>query len=206
MAQQRTKKSAHAQLAQLEKELAVAKMAAREAEAVIESSHAEIESIKDRIRQAYADGEPTSELTAELGLAREKAEEAVLRREGLSRAAHRAEHERHGYLAGNAHSLLKELEPEANAVVADIATRAQALVEADRRWTDLQVRVNSYLVAMGVTSAGNAPATHALSSIVRDLRHSSFEVVSPLPHFVHRDGQQEDELRKREQRNRRKVA
>jgi uncharacterized protein YgfB (UPF0149 family) len=205
MTQQRPKSPAHPQLARLSQEVAAARVAEREARTLVEEAQASVENLKETIRDAYSNSEATSELSAQLQQAREHVEESQLRAEGFSRATGLTDNERHSFLAANAHILLKELEPEARAVVADIATQAQALVEADRRWTDLQGRVNEYLVAMGLTSAGNAPATHSLASIVRDLRHSPLTVASPLPHFVHRDAQREDDQNKRSLRSRRTV-
>jgi hypothetical protein len=82
-------------------------------------------------------------------------------------------------------------------------------VEGDRRWSDLQNRVNSYLAAMGVQAVGNAPDSHALAPGVREVKRGLRErIASPLPHFANRSVQRADEAQRRrlKEERREKVA
>jgi hypothetical protein len=188
-------------------ELARAKLADREAEIAVTAAQAEVESVRERIRQAHEDGQDPGKLGQTLRLAKEAAEQAELASQGTSRRVQRANDERHRYLAANGQKLLQELEPEAAAVVAALNEHAEALVQADVAWSSLQRRVSGYLAATGQRPVGNAPDAHALAPTIRELKHALREtVVSPLPHYQQRTALRQDEQQKRKLRDQRRTS
>jgi len=204
---QQPEQPAHTGLDRLSQAVAAAQTADGEAKAAVRTAQAEVESIRERIRQAHEDGQDPGKLGQTLRLAKEKVEQAELASQGTSRRIQRANDERHRYLAANAHTLLQELQPEADAVIASLGKHAEALVEADAAWSSLQGRVGTYLGAMGHRPVGNAPDSHALAPAIRDVKNALREtLVAPLPHFQQRTASREDEHQKRKLKEQRRTV
>jgi hypothetical protein len=104
--------------------------------------------------------------------------------------------DRERFLAANSELLIQELGPAAQAIAQELTEHAEGLVQAHQRWHALAQSVAQYLAAASIVPVGNTHIDHGLATAVREARQAlQHEVVSPMPHYIHRDVQLENNQR-----------
>jgi hypothetical protein len=140
MATERRKatESAHSQLDRLTQTLAAARVAERDAHVAWQEAQAGVERVKERARQAHAEGTDAAGFGTELRLAREKVEQAGLALEGVVRRVEEARIAHQRYVRDNMRQLQAELDPQEEAAKERVAEAerqasvARAALEAIR--------------------------------------------------------------------------
>jgi hypothetical protein len=133
----RHRRLAHEGLSKRDKRLGEARAAEREAEAALLRAKRTLEAARDRVRECHDLGRDPTRAIEELERGKRNVEHAQLAREGVAQRVRRAEVEREQYLETNAERLLEELRPECEHAADDLRKRAECVIEADQRWTDL---------------------------------------------------------------------
>lgn len=139
--------------------------------------------------EAHAEGGARTIAKAEkaLAVARAAAEQALVQAEGQELRSRRAEEAVKSFEATYARELIGELEPAAQKVVARLESSAAELVAAAQEWSAVSTRVTELLRSVpNARPAQDAPGSHALEAIARDLRkafQAGLDIESPLPHW-----------------------
>lgn len=172
---------------------------ARELEASAEAAAAHVNQARAQLVEAHAAVDARAIRAAEKNheAALKQAENASVQAEAALLRIDRASRERHGYVTANARELIAELQPQAREIVERLQSSAHQLVTADRAWGNLAQEVNHLLAEIpGASPITDAPSTHVLAEVARDIRHAlanEATVEPPTPHFdglKHREAEQ----------------
>ena len=204
------RKSAHAELDQLEQRIAAARLAEREAEQALLLADAGVEAAREDVREAHDLGADPKRATGRLEQAKKDAEQAALAREGIAQRVRRATADRDRFMEANGDRLLEELRPECSKVVEDMRAHAEALLADHVRWGQLQATVSRYLLATHASPAANAPGSHELAPAIKDLKRLlGQEIASPAPNMTartHSHAEQAQVAAMRREREQQEVA
>ena len=193
----RKKTSAHDELERLEKRIADARVAEREGEQAYRAAEAAAEDARDAVREAHDLGADASGPTRNLDKAKRDAEHAALAWEGVTQRVKGASDSRDRFMAENGEQLLDELRSDNDRAAANLRQAAEALLAADAEWSAQSQQVARFLRGMSLSPAENAPGQHELAGVIRDLRRSlGNEITPPTPHLRQRAFDREERERR----------
>jgi len=163
---------------------------ARDLQASAKAAQAHVDEARTELVEAHAAVDPRAIKAAEKNqqAALKQAENASVQADAALLRIDRASRERHGYVTANARGLIAELQPQAREIAERLQSSAHELVAADRAWGSLAQEVNHLLKEIpGASAISDAPSTHVLAEVARDIRRAlanGATVAPPTPHFA----------------------